>query len=595
MQEKRLDRTSRRGAAVITVGLAAATTAAASAGTDASFVETAADAGLVATQVPSPNLFLSVVDVSRMMGAGAVGDFDNDGWPDVFVLSGGTEPDRLFMNEGGTFTDRAAEAGLASQHIGLGAAVGDYDGDGWQDIFVVSWGRSENATDPIADDHRLYRNNGDGTFTDVADEAGLSDLDWFLPAGWGPAFGDIDLDGDLDLAVPSWTQGGTRIFRNEGDGTFVEVTEAAGLTETATHGFAARFVDMDGDRYPELLVASDYGTSRYYRNDGDGTFTDVTAASGTGLDGNGMGHAVEDLDNDGDLDWFVTSIFTINDSPSIPGTGNFLYRNDGDHAFSVPASAQATVDGGWGWGVEALDIDHDGRLDLVETNGWPLPNVDGDMEWQTERCYVWRNLGGMSFVDVAAACGLDWPGQGRGLVRLDHDRDGDQDVIVFAYDDELRLYRNDLPAGPDRRWLHVRLDTSGHPRLAPDGYGASIEVRAGDLVQTRQMHGGSTFASQSELSAHFGLGPARVIDEIRVTWNDGSVTVLEDVAPNEHLVIASGLPADVDEDGTVGFLDLLRMIGAYAQPDADADLDADGLVDRDDVLILLAAWGLTSG
>ena len=595
MQERMNDRIGGLRVAVVAAGLIA-TASGGAAASDATFVEVSADVGLAAMQAPSPNLFLSVADVSRMMGAGAVGDFDNDGWPDVFVLSGGTQPDRLFMNEGGTFVDRAVEAGLADQHIGLGAAVGDYDGDGWQDIFVVSWGRSVDSNDPVADDHRLYRNNGDGTFTDVADEAGLSDLGWFLPAGWGPAFGDMDLDGDLDLAIPSWTQGGTRIFRNEGDGTFTDVSTSAGLTETAIHGFAARFVDMDGDRYPELLVAGDYGTSRYYRNDGDGTFTDVTGSSGTGLDGNGMGHAVEDLDNDGDMDWFVTSIFTVTgSSPSIPGDGNYLYRNDGDHVFAVPGNAQATVDGGWGWGVEAIDIDHDGRLDLVETNGWPLPNLDGRLEWDGERCYVWRNLGDMSFQDVTIACGLDWTGQGRGLVRIDHDLDGDQDVIIFAYEDQLRLYRNDLAPTPDRGWLRVRLDTSAHPRLAPDGYGARVEVRTGELVQTRQVHGGSTFASQSELTAHFGLGSAKVIDEIRVTWNDGSVTRMVDVAPNANLLIESGLSGDLDGSGSVGFMDLLWMISAYGQPDEDADLDADGLVDRDDVLILLANWGLASG
>lgn len=565
----------------------------ATAGDAAAFSEVSALVGLVATQTPSPNLDTSIIFVARMIGAGAVGDFDRDGRQDVFVLSGGTEPDRLFMNSGSSLIERAAEAGLDAQHIGIGACVGDIDGDGWLDIFVTSYGRSESADDPVEDQHRLYRNNGDGTFTDIAEAAGLRSLDWSLPAGWGPAFGDYDLDGDLDLVIPSWTRGGPWLMRNNGDSTFTDVSDAAGVRDTLTQGFSATFADMDGDRYPELLIAGDYGTSRYYRNDRDGTFTEITAGAGVGLDGNGMGHAVADLDGDRDPDWFVTSIHSVHvETPSIPGTGNYLYRNDGGNAFTVPGNAAATIDGGWGWGVEAVDIDHDGRLDLVETNGWPMPNADGQLEWQSEPCYVWRNLGGMNFQNIAASCGLDWAGQGRGLVRFDLENDGDQDIVIFAFDDEVQLYRNDLAPGPNTGWLRVQLDTAEHPRLAPDGFGTSIEVTAGGITQFRQIHGGSTFASQSELSAHFGLADARIIDEIRVRWNDGAVSVLTDVRPGQHLTIESGFSSDLDGDGRAGFMDLLTMLSRYAQPDAAADLDADGLVDVDDVIILLENWGV---
>jgi hypothetical protein len=565
----------------------------ATAGDGPAFSEVSALVGLVTTQTPSPNLVASPFDVSRMMGAGAIGDFDRDGRQDVFVLSGGTQPDRLFMNTGTGFLERAAEAGLDAQHIGIGACVGDIDGDGWLDIFVTSFGRSENAGDPVQDQHRLYRNNGDGTFTDIADAAGLRSLDWTIPAGWGPAFGDYDLDGDLDLAIPSWTRGGPWLMRNEGDGTFTDVSDAAGVRNTMTQGFSATFADMDGDRYPELLVAGDYGTSLYFRNNRDGTFTETTVDSGVGLDDNGMGHVVADLDGDRDPDWFVTSIHSAQvQTPSIPGTGNFLYRNDGGHTFAVPEPAETTIDGGWGWGVEAVDIDHDGRLDLIETNGWPLPNAAGQLEWQSDPCFVWRNLGGMSFQNIAASCGLDWAGQGRGLVRLDLENDGDQDILIFAYNDAVRVYRNELASGPDRGWLRVGLDTAGHPRLAPDGFGTAIEVTAGGITQFRQMHGGSTYASQSELTAHFGLADARIIDEIRVRWNDGSVTVLTNVRPNQHLVIESGFSSDLDGNGSAGFMDLLTMLSRYAQPDPAADLDADGLVDVDDVIILLENWGV---
>ncbi len=584
---------SRPAVLSLVLSLGPAGLAAAGDGGGPNFTEVSSLLGMIAHQAPSPNLQFSVVNVGNMMGAGVVGDFNRDGLEDVFVLTGGTGPDRLFMNTGTGFLDRAAAAGLNAQHIGIGACVGDYDGDGWLDIFVVSFGRSLSPSDPVRDEHRLYRNNGDGTFTDRAEEAGLRQLGWFLPAGWGPAFGDYDLDGDLDLAIPSWTRGGTWLFRNNGDGTFTDVSEAAGTRDELAQGFSARFVDMDGDRYPELLVAGDYGTSRYYRNDGDGTFTEMTAEAGVGLDDNGMGHAVADLDGDGSLDWFVTSIHTQSvQTPSIPGTGNFLYRNAGGHGYAVPTGNATVNDGGWGWGVEAVDIDHDGREDLIETNGWPFPNAAGQFEWLADPCFVWRNTGGMSFQNIAATCGLDWTGQGRGLVRLDLENDGDQDIIVFAFNDQLRLYRNELTPGPDRRWLRVRLDTSEHPRLAPDGYGAEIRLTAAGVTQVRHVTGGSTFASQSELAVHFGLGSARMIDEIRVRWNDGSVTVLTGVRPDQHLVIASGLRADLDGDGSVGFMDLLRMLSRYAQADAAADLDADGLVEVDDVLILLENWGI---
>ncbi|MFK7960141.1 MAG: FG-GAP-like repeat-containing protein [Phycisphaerales bacterium] len=567
----------------------------AEAGDGPQFSEISGLLGVTAFQTPSPNLQSAVIDVSPMIGAGAVGDFNNDGRPDLFVLSGGTEGDRLYMNIGTNLVDRAAEAGIAQQHIGIGCCVGDYNGDGWQDIFVISFGESKEPTDPIEDRHRLYRNNADGTFTDVADAAGLRSLDWAVPAGWGPAFGDYDLDGDLDLAIPSWTGGGTRLMQNQGDGTFENVTVAAGLETSGVQGFSARFVDMDGDRYPELLVAGDYGTSRYLRNNRDGTFTNLTNDSGTGLDGNGMGHAVADLDGDGRLDWYVTSIFTPDAStPSIPGTGNYLYRANGDHSFDVGGNNTAR-DGGWGWGVEAIDIDHDGNMDLVETNGWPMLNANGEPEWDNEPCYVFHNDGALNFTDVADACGLDDSGQGRGLVRFDYDRDGDQDVVVFRFNDTVRIYKNQLTERADRAWLDMRFDTSAHPRLAPDGYGASVTVTAGKRTWTSAMTGGSTFASQSELSVHLGLGRNAMVDAIRITWNDGSVTELTDVVTRQHLVIESGFSSDLDGDGSVGFMDLLSLLTQFGQPTTNADLNASGMVDADDLMILFGNWGLASG
>ena len=367
----------------------------------------------------------------------------------------------------------------------------------------------------------------------------------------GAAFGDYDLDGDLDLAVSAW---GTRwrdelliynpnpLFRNDGDGTFTDVTRQAGVFSMRTLGFAPLFADMDGDRYPELLIAADLGTSKYYRNDRDGTFSEITATSGTGLDANGMGSAVGDFDGDGRLDWYVTSVYGEL-RETVAGTGNMLYRNRGGHRFTELAAAAGVQDGGWGWGAVAVDLDHDGRLDIVTTNGWEIANGAGFPEWEYERTYLFHNNGGLTFTEVAAAWGLHHTGQGRGLVHFDYDNDGDQDLAIFTKDQRILLYRNDL-AAPERHWLRVLLDTSGRPDLAPDGIGTRVIVRtaapaAGE--QVRYLYSGGSYLTSSELSAHFGLGPAARVAELRVEWPDGSLTLLHDL-PADHTITVTPDP-----------------------------------------------------
>ena len=313
---------TRRGF-VACAGMACAVTAAVG---QIEFQDATASAGLASLPHDTHSDFAQIGPfLYSMTGGGCVGDFNGDGWQDVFLVGGGDAPDRLLINNGdGTFTDDALGWGVAASHLGIGASATDFDGDGQLDIFVTSLGPI-NAS-PTVGAHRLYRNTGTG-FVDVAVAAGVEASSSVIPDGFGSAWGDIDLDGDLDMFVGGWMKNsnGDRLFLNNGDGTLSDISNAAGIVQNVARAFSPRFVDMDGDRYPELLIAGDFGTSRYWRNDGSATFTDITAASGTGLDGNGMGQAVGDFDGNGLLDWYVSSIESPDShAEMIPGTGNLF-------------------------------------------------------------------------------------------------------------------------------------------------------------------------------------------------------------------------------------------------------------------------------
>ena len=487
--------------------------------------------------------------IPEMTGSGVIADLNADGWQDVFFLSGGVQqPDALFLNNGdGTFSERGAAAGLAHIHRGMAAAVGDIDADGRLDLFVSSLGSGFLAQRGA---HRLYRNEGndvDGTplFTEIARAAGVNETSPRAADGMGANFGDYDLDGDLDLFVTGYHIGtqGNVLFANDGRGRFDNVTRAAGLADLETRGFMPVFADMDGDRYPELLIAGDYQTSLYLQNNGDGTFSDRTAASGTGLDGNGMGSVVADVNNDGLPDWYVTAVMSAGGSV-VGGTGNMLYLNRGAGVFEERATDAGVDDGGWGWGVVAADVNHDGLLDLVTTNGWNRPNMDGELEWIVDPTRLFLNQGvgpdgAPSYVDVAADTGLRHDGQGRGMVHFDLDNDGDQDLLIFNQLGPMTLYRNDL-TGPHTHWLRVFLDTGGAAEeraLPPDGFGSRISLLAGGNWQHRSIGSGGGFLGTSELSAHFGLGAATRGDQLRIEWPDGSSTVLHDIAADATITV----------------------------------------------------------
>ena len=415
---------------------------------------------------------------------GVAGDFDGDGAQDLFYATGGGAPDRLFINRrDGTFVDRAVPAGLARVHRAHGAAAADFDGDGALDLFIPSAGPEEPGLPPPG--HLLlYRGNGDGTFTCCAP---YRDPDGRLDRGAGgmaAAFGDYDLDGDLDLFVGNWASGirGNVLFRNDGDGGFTEVGARAGVADDLVIAFAAQFVDLNGDRYPELIVTGDFGSSRYYRNEGDGTFTDRTISSGTGREANGMGSAVADLNGDGRLDWYVTSVSTRWPIDRTPGTGNALYLNAGADRFDEVARPAQVRDGGWGWGVEAVDLDHDGLRDLVTTTGWIAPNGADLYEWEDQPAFLFRNTG----IDASGGAG----------VRARRGRLG----RAAAPPARPRADHAGLRRGRRPRYRHLQLRRAAVP----------VPQRPGRPGRSERHRGRRLAARVPGSAARLGAGPARL-------------------------------------------------------------------------------------
>ena len=502
----------------------------------------------------------------NFLAGGAVGDFNRDGWQDIFYPACNNGLDKLFINQGDdSFVDEAQAWGVALQHRSSAAAVADYDGDGWLDIYVTSLGPTSQTQ---TGHHKLYRNNGDGTFTDVAVAAGVNRSSVTEPDGWGAAWGDMDLDGDLDLAVSAWqSNDGNRLYRNDGDGTFTDVTISAGLgIGQGIAGFAPRFVDMNGDRYPEIIWIGDFADTIYYINDTDGTFTAITSGNGTGLDTTEMGATVADWDEDGDWDFYVTTI-----------QSNNLYINQGNHQFQNQANQTGTVNTGWGWGTAAIDMNHDTRVDIVATA-------------QNGRNYAFLNnsTSPLSFSEVGVSSGIGQSIDGRGLANFDFDNDGDQDIVVFPNSGTIQLWRNDLPAANNTNWLRVFLEKGSESDIAPDGVGSVVKVKIGARTLMGRVDAGSNYLSQSELSAHFGLGSNTIVDELTVEWTNGMTTTMDNVSANQTLTISPDMGCklgDVNEDGNVNLLDVSPFVEALSNGTfiCGADINEDGTVNLLDV------------
>jgi hypothetical protein len=460
---------------------------------------------------------------SEYIAGCACGDFNADGYQDLFLPSGGgtNGMDRLYINQGdGTFVDDAGAWGIAPPHYGLALAVADYDDDGYLDLFEASNGIGQN---------KLYHNVAGASFTNDAATAGLAGL---ANDSFGASFGDYDLDGDLDIFVTGFNSHKNRLFQNQGNGTYINVSTAAGLFSptSSVFGFATRFVDMNGDRYPELLISGDFGTSRYFKNNGDGTFTNFTAASGCGKDENGMGGTAGDFNRDGLIDWYVTS---IKSTQTAGWTGNKLYQNNGAHTFTEISQTAGVWNGNYGWGAVAVDFNHDGWLDIGETNG-----AQWSAEYLNKPSYLWMNNGDGTYTESSVATGFIDYDQGRGMLNFDYDLDGDQDIVITGNDEKAKLWRNDL-SGSNIHWLRIVLDTSAKAGLSPSGYGSVVRVTANGIQRTGVLSGGDNLQSQSELTVHFGLGAETLASEVRVEWEDGTVTTLENVAADQTLTIAA--------------------------------------------------------
>ncbi|GJM24562.1 MAG: RNA-binding protein [Phycisphaerae bacterium] len=555
----------------------------ASATADPLFTDVSTSAGVHELQWDAvfPSSVTFSVELLYMSAGVAAGDFDNDGWVDLYVTRVNV-PNLLFKNNGaGGFIEIGASAGVSLSQYSSGCGWADVNNDGHLDLYVNSISQVER--------NHLFINNGNSTFTEDAIARGV-DMPQVGPNGsrsyTSVAFGDYDLDGDLDMYVTEWrlSSGQNTLFQNDGTGHFTNVTSIAGLSVTNMAGFAPRFTDIDNDGWPDLLVAADFLTSKMFHNNQDGTFTDITNSANVGTDENGMGATTGDIDHDGDIDWFVTSIFdpdeTCSENPCIWGnTGNRFYSNLGSLAFADTTDTWGVRNGYWGWGTSFLDYDNDGDLDLGMTNGLDVPFSAFEDPFNFDPVRLWRNDGAGTMTEVAAAANIADTRSGKGFAVFDYDRDGDLDIYVANNGDYPVVGRND--GGNDNDWLQVRLTGI---QTNSFGVGARIYVQTenGGTEQMHEMSASSNYMSHNPLVAHFGLGnDAPSIHQVRVVWPiSGFETILSDVAPNQFLTIVEPQVGDCNFSNATDTDDVACFAACLDGPSATFGLGCN-LVDFD--------------
>ena len=545
------------------------------------FVDATADSGLVFSHALYGETMASMV-----AGGVAIGDYNGDGLLDVYLAQGGEGTSSLFENRSRPgelrFVDVTEAAGVAGEASdkASGPTFADHDGDGDLDLFV---GSVEGTS------FRVFDNLGDGRFLETTDRTGLREL--ARENNVGMAFGDFDRDEDLDLFVAHWTftedelptGSAQHLWRNNGDGTFTDVSEVSLVSEMIIekpqdYTFSPTFADIDNDGDSDLLVVADSQTTQVLINDGleaglpskfstaaghemidlgqfGGDFFAYLDAREQGLlegvaasfryatdrsvitDEAGMGSSVADFDNDGDLDWFVTSISLGDDVTGRPTgvdnagynlSGNRYYRNDGG-AFTDQTATSGLRKGYWGWASCAADFNNDGYLDIFHVNGMDDPNTIAYLE-DPSRLFI-NNADG-TFTEYSEPLGLIDRKSGRGVTCFDGDQDGDIDILIANNNDTATLFRND--GGSQLNYLNVRLVGSAPNTQA---VGARIYVTADGMTQMREVHNGSNYVSQNPTEQHFGLGNATAVSQVKVIWSDGRETSRLDVQPYQRVTV----------------------------------------------------------
>lgn len=527
------------------------------------FVDIAAKAGLT-----EPVVYGGVERKKYILETNGCGiafyDYDHDGWLDIFVPGGSrldaappATSNRLYKNNrDGTFTDVTKKAGLERVAWVSGVCIGDYNNDGFDDLFLSCWGQNI-----------LYRNNGNGTFTDVTKQAGLLHPEprW----GAGCTFVDYNRDGFLDLFVSTYLDfdlkttplpgatpncmwkgiavncgprglptGQNMLFRNNGNGTFTDVSDASGIAKVdKRYAMTAAAADFDNDGWPDIYVACDSTPSILYKNQHDGTFVDTALEAGVaynedGREQAGMGIGVGDLFNSGMLDIFKTHF--ADDTP-------VLYRNKGRGVFEdvTTKASLGSLTRYVGWGAGLMDFDNDGLPDMFFVNGNVYPELEhmfAEYKYKNPRMFL-RNLGDGSFENCGVKCGpgVNEPHSSRGCAFGDFDNDGDIDVVIMNMNEPPSLLRNDLPS--TNRWLKLKLVGVKSNRSA---IGASVIVTAGGRKQRQDVMSQSSFYSQNDLRLHFGLGQADQADTVEIRWPLGLRETYRKVKANQILVLKEG-------------------------------------------------------
>ena len=508
--------------------------------------------------------------IESMAGGVLLLDYDGDGWLDIYftnspsvdmAIHGQKAKSALYRNNhDGTFTDVTDKAGVGYPCWAMGGAVGDYNNDGWPDILVT-----------CEEGMVLYRNNGDGTFTDVTKQAHLTDPRWSS----GAAFGDYDGDGFVDLMVsryvefdlnhlPQFGVGATCRFRgipvqcgprgmkglgdslyhNNGDGTFTDVSKAAGVDDkSGYYGLGVVWSDFNDDGRPDLFVADDSTPNYLYRNDGNGHFTDVSYISGTAVSNDGgemagMGIAVCDFNHTGRFSIHVTNF---------EDQSNSLYRNDGNMTFTEVSHTAHIGDVTvpyLGWGTGCVDFDNDGWPDLFVVNGHVYPQVDSLVAGAKyrERKLVFLNQRDGTFADISNSVGpaVTIPQPSRGAAFGDLDNDGRIDVVVENIDGSPMILHNMIlhnEGTSSNHWITIQLVGTRSNRL---GLGAKVRVVAGSLSEIDEVRSGGSYLSQNDLRVHFGLGSADKVDRVEVRWPSGGTQVLQNLAPDRFYIVKEG-------------------------------------------------------